>query len=98
MRERASYEYAIVSAAATVQLDRDVIRSARVALGSVALKPWRLTDIEPQLVGLPLDREALAPVVDRAMAAARPLPNNGFKTVMAARAAVRALLMAGGAA
>ena len=98
VRERASYEYAIVSAAATVQLDRDVIRSARVALGSVALKPWRLTDIEPQLVGLPLDREALAPVVDRAMAAARPLPNNGFKTVMAARAAVRALLMAGGAA
>nr|WP_234901240.1 FAD binding domain-containing protein [Mycolicibacterium fluoranthenivorans] len=96
VRERASYEYAIVSAAATVRSEAGVIRAARVALGSVAQKPWRLTDIEPQLVGLTLDRAVLMPVLTRAMAAAKPLPNNGFKIVLAARAAVRALLIAGG--
>ena len=97
VRERASYEYAIVSAAATVRTDGGVIRSARLALGSVAQKPWRLSGIEAELVGLSLNRDALMPVLDRAMAAANPLPNNAFKTVLAARAAVRALLIAGGA-
>lgn len=96
VRERASYEYAIVSAAATVRSERGVIREARVALGSIAQKPWRLADIEPDLVGLTLDRGALIPLLERVMAAARPLPDNGFKTVMAGRAAVRALLIAGG--
>ena len=98
VRERASYEYAIVSAAATVRIEGGVIREARVALGSVAQKPWRLNDIEPELAGLALDREVLVPVVERAMEAARPLQNNAFKAVMAGRAAVRALLIAGGAA
>jgi xanthine dehydrogenase YagS FAD-binding subunit len=88
IRERASYEYAIVSAAAVVGGDR-----ARVALGSVAGKPWRL----PDLVGVPLTREALLPVVEQGMADATPLPRNGFKVTMARNAAVRALLLAGGA-
>lgn len=88
IRERASYEYAIVSAAAVVGVDR-----ARVALGSVAGKPWRL----PDLVGVPLTREALLPVVEQGMADAQPLPRNGFKVTMATGAAVRALLLAGGA-
>lgn len=97
VRERASYEYAIVSAAATVRAEAGVIREARVALGSVAQKPWRLGGIGPDLLGLSLDRDALMPVLTRAMAAAHPLPNNDFKTVLAGRAAVRALLIAGGA-
>jgi xanthine dehydrogenase YagS FAD-binding subunit len=88
IRERASYEYAIVSAAAAVGGDR-----ARVALGSVAGKPWRL----PDLVGVPLTREALLPAVEERMADAQPLPRNGFKVTMARNAAVRALLLAGGA-
>ena len=87
IRERASYEYAIVSAAAVVGADR-----ARVALGSVAGKPWRL----PDLVGVPLTREALLPAVEQGMADATPLPRNGFKVTMARNAAVRALLTAGG--
>ncbi|MDZ7884632.1 MAG: FAD binding domain-containing protein [Mycobacterium sp.] len=95
VRERASYEYAIVSAAAAVRSADGVIREARVALGSVAQKPWRLDAIEPELVGVSLDRDTLMPILDRAMAVAHPLPNNGFKTVLAARAAVRALLIAG---
>ena len=105
VRERASYEYAIVSAAAAVRLDPVLpgtcgagrIAAARVALGSVAQRPWRLTLAEAELPGTPLTREALIPVIERAMADAAPLPQNGFKVTMARNAAVRALLAAGGA-
>jgi xanthine dehydrogenase YagS FAD-binding subunit len=97
VRERASYEYAIVSAAAAVRLWPGTIAAARVALGSVAQRPWRLTAAEAELPGTPLTREALIPVIERAMADAVPLPQNGFKVLMARNAAVRALLTAGGA-
>ncbi|HEY1000322.1 MAG TPA: xanthine dehydrogenase family protein subunit M [Streptosporangiaceae bacterium] len=105
VRERASYEYAIVSAAAAVRLGPPLpgacgagrIAAARVALGSVAQRPWCLTLAEAELPGTPLTREALTPVIERAMADAVPLPQNGFKVLMARNAAVRALLAAGGA-
>ena len=113
VRERASYEYAIVSAAASVRLDALLpgavhlgapgaggagrIAAARVVLGSVAQRPWRLDAAEAELPGTPLTREALTPVIERAMADAAPLPQNGFKVTMARNAAVRALLTAGGA-
>ena len=70
---------------------------ARVALGSVAQRPWPLTAAEAELPGIALTREALTPVIERAMADAVPLPQNGFKVLMARNAAVRALLTAGGA-
>ena len=95
VRERASYEYAIVSAAAAVRLDGHRIAAARVALGSVAQRPWRLDAAEAELPGTPLTREALLPVIERAMAGAAPLPQNGFKVTMACHAAVRSLLTAG---
>ncbi len=105
VRERASYEYALVSAAAAVRLAGaraagargQRIAAARVALGSVAQRPWRLAGAEAELPGTPLTREALTPVIERAMADAAPLPQNGFKVTMARNAAVRALLAAGGA-
>jgi xanthine dehydrogenase YagS FAD-binding subunit len=97
VRERASYEYAIVSAAAAVRLAGGRLEGARIALGSVAQRPWRLTAAEAELPGTPLTREALIPVIERAMADAAPLPQNGFKVTMARNAAVRALLTAGGA-
>ena len=113
VRERASYEYALVSAAAAVRLDgaratgareqratgarEQRIAAARIALGSVAQRPWRLAGAEAELPGTPLTREALTPVIERAMADAAPLPQNGFKVTMARNAAVRALLAAGGA-
>jgi xanthine dehydrogenase YagS FAD-binding subunit len=96
VRERASYEYAIVSAAAAVRVEGNRIAAARVALGSVAQRPWRLPAAEAELPGTPLTREALTPVIERAMAGAAPLPQNGFKVTMARAAAVRALLTAGG--
>ena len=97
IRERASYEYAIVSAAASVEVSGTEIRSARIALGSVAQRPWRLSAAEAALPGVPLTREAVLPVLDTALSDADPLPQNEFKVTMARNAAVRALLIAGGA-
>jgi xanthine dehydrogenase YagS FAD-binding subunit len=61
VRERESYEYALVSAAASVRAENGVIGAARIALGSVAQKPWRLAAAEAALAGQPLTRERCCP-------------------------------------
>jgi xanthine dehydrogenase YagS FAD-binding subunit len=96
VRERESYEYAMVSAAAAIDLDGGRIRATRIALGSVAQKPWRLTAAEGALKGQTLDAGVIDRALDAALAAARPLPGNEFKVALARNAARRALLMAGG--
>jgi xanthine dehydrogenase YagS FAD-binding subunit len=98
VRERASYEYALVSAAAALRLDGDRIAEARVVLGSVAQKPWRLSAAEPALAGLPATREAVLPALQSAFAEARPLSHNRYKIAMAAAAAARAIVEAGASA
>jgi xanthine dehydrogenase YagS FAD-binding subunit len=98
VRERESYEYALVSAAAALELDGTTIRSARIALGSVAQKPWRLAAAERALVGEALTKQTVASAVEASMRDARALAHNGYKIEMAKNAAVRALLIAGGAA
>lgn len=98
VRERDSYEYALVAAAAAVELDGGVIRAARIALGSVALRPWRLDAAEDALVGLAPASPAAEGAIDAAMAQARPLAENGFKVRLAGAAAVRALRAAAEAA
>jgi xanthine dehydrogenase YagS FAD-binding subunit len=92
IRERASYEYAMVSAAATVEVDDGVVAAARIALGSVAYKPWRLRQAEQAIRGVPLESAALARVLDEALAGARPPAGNEFKVRLARNAALRALL------
>lgn len=94
VRERASYEYALVSAAATVELGDGVVQRAAIALGSVAQRPWRLPVAEAALSGGRLDAETVREAVAAAMSDARPLPGNGFKVAMARDAAVRAVLAA----
>jgi xanthine dehydrogenase YagS FAD-binding subunit len=98
VRERESYEYALVSAAAAVRLDNGVIGAARIALGSVAQKPWRLPAAEAALVGQPLTRDAVLPPIRAGLAEARALDHNAYKIEMAGNAAMRALLAAGGKA
>lgn len=93
-RERASYEYALVSAAAVIELSGDVIRRVSIALGSVAQKPWRLAEAEQRLVGLPPTRDAMLPVLKQCFGEARPLEHNGYKITMAAGAAARAIVEA----
>ncbi len=98
VRERESYEYALVAVAAAVALDGARIRAARIALGSVAQKPWRLTPAETALAGQTLDASTIDRALEAALAAARPPAGNEFKVVLARHAARRALLAAGGVA
>ena len=95
VRERASYEYALVSAAVALNLDQGRISRIAVVLGSVAQKPWRLTTAENLLVGQPPTREAVLPILRAALDDARPLQHNRYKVPMAAGAAARAIVEAG---
>jgi xanthine dehydrogenase YagS FAD-binding subunit len=97
VRERESYEYAMVSAAAAVAVDGGVFRAAHVALGSVAQKPWRLQAAERSLVGKPVNGEVIYAAIAEAMKDARPLAGNVFKLRLATNAAVRAVITAVGA-
>jgi xanthine dehydrogenase YagS FAD-binding subunit len=96
VRERASYEYALVSAAAALEMKGDAIASVRIALGSVAQRPWRLPKAETALVGQRLGKETLGREIDAAMEDARPLAQNRYKVTMARNAAIRAILTAAG--
>jgi xanthine dehydrogenase YagS FAD-binding subunit len=96
VRDRQSYEFALVSAAAALATDGRRIRSARLALGGVAHKPWRLTAAETALRGASLDDvEALKSAIATSFADARPLADNGFKVELARRVSLRALQTAG---
>src|SRR3977135_3883151 len=99
VRDRQSYEFALVSTAAAVATDGQRIRSVRLALGGVAHKPWRLTAAETALRGASLDDvEALKSAIATAFADARPLASNGFKVELAQRVTLRALQTAVGCA
>src|SRR5438128_270133 len=96
IRDRQSYEFALVSAAAAVAVDGRRIRSARLALGGVAHKPWRLTAAEAALRGVSLgDVDALKSALATSFTDARPLVHNAFKVELAQRVALRALQTAG---
>jgi xanthine dehydrogenase YagS FAD-binding subunit len=96
VRDRQSYEFALVSAAAAVAVEGARICSARLALGGVAPKPWRLTAAESALRGVSLgDIDALSSAIAASFSEARPLAHNAFKVALAQRAALRALETAG---
>jgi xanthine dehydrogenase YagS FAD-binding subunit len=94
LRDRASFEFALVSAAVVVSRDGDRIANARVAVGGVGTKPWRLPQVEAALSGAPATRDAIAEAAARAGDGAHPLPENGFKIPLMQRALTRALLTA----
>jgi len=91
VRDRASYEFALVSVAAALEMDRDRVRDVRIALGGVAQKPWRALRAEEALVGRALDDAALAAAASAATEGARPYRDNAFKVTLAQRAVARAL-------
>jgi len=96
LRDRQSYEFALVSAAVAVAADRGRIGLARIAMGGVAHKPWRLTAAESALRGAPLDDTgALKAAIAASFAEARPLTHNAFKIELAQRVVLRALETAG---
>jgi xanthine dehydrogenase YagS FAD-binding subunit len=91
LRDRASYEFALASAAAALELDGDTIRSARVALGGVATRPWRAFDAERLLIGRPVERGVFTEAARAALLGAVPRRYNAYKIELARRAVVRAL-------
>jgi xanthine dehydrogenase YagS FAD-binding subunit len=94
IRERTSYVFAIVSAAAALRIERGTIREARLALGGVAAKPWRARAAEAILAGAAPDPVPFRRAAEAALAEARPSGENGFKIELARRIIVRALALA----
>jgi xanthine dehydrogenase YagS FAD-binding subunit len=94
LRERTSFAFALVSAAAALRIDGGTIRSARLALGGVAAKPWRARASEALLVGATPNVEAFARAADVALADAMPSGDNAFKIELAKRVVKRAFLLA----
>jgi len=90
IRDRTSYAFAVVSAAAALRIDGDRILEARLAFGGVALKPWRARQAEAILVNRQIGREAFGEAATLALQNARPSGENDFKIELARRLAVRA--------
>ena len=94
LRERTSFAFAVVSAAAALQVEDGVIRNARIALGGVAAKPWRAGEAEALLAGQLPTGDVFARAAELALAGARPSGANGFKIQLARRLVRRALTLA----
>ena len=94
LRERTSYAFAVVSAAAALDIADGAIAGARLALGGVAAKPWRAREAEALLIGARPTAELFARAADRALAEARPSGDNAFKIELARRIVLRALTLA----
>jgi xanthine dehydrogenase YagS FAD-binding subunit len=95
VRDRWSYAFALVSVAAAIDVDDDgVIRDARLALGGVAAKPWRVPAAERLVVGRAAGESAYEAAADALLAGARPHRDNAFKVELARRCVVHALAAA----
>jgi len=94
IRERTSYAFAVVSAVAALRLQDGLIAEARIALGGVALKPWRARTAEAALAGARPEQAAFRRAAEAALADARPSGDNAFKIELARRIVVRALSLA----
>jgi xanthine dehydrogenase YagS FAD-binding subunit len=94
VRERTSFAFAVVSAAAGLRIERGTIREARLALGGVAAKPWRARAAEQVLTGARADAAAFRRAAEAALADAKPSGDNLFKIELARRIVLRALTLA----
>ena len=91
VRDRASYDFALASAAVALDVQNGVIRAARIALGGVATKPWRAFAAEAALRGKPATENNFRMAARLAVEGAVPQTENGFKIELAQRTLVRAL-------
>jgi xanthine dehydrogenase YagS FAD-binding subunit len=91
VRDRASYEFALTSAAAALVIDRGTITSARVALGGVGTIPWRAREAEAVLTGAPASAATFRAAADAAIHDPFTVPGTAFKVELAKRTIVRIL-------
>jgi xanthine dehydrogenase YagS FAD-binding subunit len=94
IRDRASYAFALASAAVALDIQGDVVRDARIAIGGVATRPWRARDAERSLIGRQLDERAARHAGELAYVNARTTPQNAFRVPLGIAAVERALMIA----
>jgi xanthine dehydrogenase YagS FAD-binding subunit len=94
LRDRASYEFALASAAIVLTVAGGKVSGARVALGGVGTKPWRSPEAEAALVGKSADAANFRSAADAALRNAKPQSENGYKVELAKRCLTHALRMA----
>lgn len=98
LRDRASYEFALASAAVVVEAAGGRFRYVRLAMGGVGTKPWRMTAAEQALTGAAVDEQTIRQAAALALRDARPQSGNGFKVELAKRCLAHALRLATGMA
>ena len=91
VRDRASFEFALVSAAVVLAVNNGTIEEARLAAGGVGTKPWRLPEVESALRGKRLTADTLKTAANQAGEGAKTASENGFKLTLLRRAVLRAL-------
>jgi xanthine dehydrogenase YagS FAD-binding subunit len=94
IRDRASYEFALASAAVALDIDGSAdgnVRDIRIALGGVSALPWRAHEAEAALKGKPLSDATLNAAAEAAFAQARPMSDNAFKVELGKRTLIRAV-------
>jgi xanthine dehydrogenase YagS FAD-binding subunit len=91
IRDRASYEFALVSVAASLATEGKTITEARIAFGGVATKPWRAYSVEKALKGAAASTETWRAAADAAVAGAAPRRHNRFKVELLRRTLIRTL-------
>jgi xanthine dehydrogenase YagS FAD-binding subunit len=91
VRDRASYEFALTSAAVALDIQGGTIKGARIALGGAGTKPWRSIEAERALIGQPANAQTYRAAAEAALVAAKPNKDNAFKVELAKRTLVRAL-------
>jgi xanthine dehydrogenase YagS FAD-binding subunit len=94
VRDRASYEFALTSAAVILDINGGIIRNARIAMGGVGTKPWRSFAAEKALTGRPANVQTYQQAAAIALQDAKPHQHNAFKIELAKRTLVRALTTA----
>lgn len=98
LRDRASYEFALASAAVVADVVGDKFSRVRIALGGVGTKPWRSREAEQALEGRTIDQSIFREAAVAALQGARPQSENGFKIELAKRCLTHALTLATNAA
>ena len=94
LRDRASYEFALSSAALVISVVGGKITHARVALGGVGTKPWRSTEAEGALMAQPATEPVFRRAAEAALRGAKPQSENGFKVELAKRCLTHAFKLA----
>jgi xanthine dehydrogenase YagS FAD-binding subunit len=94
VRDRTSYAFAVVSAAAALRVDAGVIARARIALGGVATKPWRAREAEQILTGVRAHPSVFRRAAEAALADAKPSGDNAYKIELARRVVTKVLTFA----